>query len=214
MTGVMHGFSCELHDDDARAAFRTAALGDALPVARLRQVHGARVIHADHATPKAPILEGDALVTTERRLALAISTADCVPVVLADVANGVAAAVHAGWRGMRARVITATLDAMTKLGATRNQIVAGIGPSVHGRCYEVGKEVRAAFEESFPDAETLFDGGKLDLVLAAREELRRSGVDADRVDVIPRCTHCDTTLASHRRQGSERGNNLTLIALR
>ncbi|MCL4809244.1 MAG: polyphenol oxidase family protein, partial [Thermoanaerobaculia bacterium] len=89
----------------------------AAPVARLKQVHGATVVEAKGIPPGQVVVAGfgDALVTTERGLVLAIATADCVPLVLVDPEAGALAAVHAGWRGTAARVVDAAVDALEAL---------------------------------------------------------------------------------------------------
>jgi hypothetical protein len=211
LPGVLHAFSTALRTPEDHAAFAAAAgLAGLPPPLRLRQVHGAVVVRAEGAEAGA---EGDAWVATTRGLTLAIATADCVPVLLADPTAGVIAAVHAGWRGMRARILARALESMLALGARAGRIHAGIGPSVKGGCYEVGAEVRAEFGAAFPLARTLFEGRRLDLVAAARLELETAGVPPSAVSVVDRCTHCASELASHRREGQARGTNLSVIAL-
>jgi YfiH family protein len=87
------------------------------------------------------------MVTRERGLALGILTADCVPVLFADAEAGVVGAAHAGWKGALTGVVEATVAAMTALGADRKRIVAGIGPAISQRSYEVGPEFPAPFLE-------------------------------------------------------------------
>jgi len=211
LPGIVHAFSGELRtpaDEDELAAAMT--LVD-VPRARLRQVHGADVVRAEDSLDS--LVPGDALITDQPGVALTIRTADCVPILLVDPDAPVLAAVHAGWRGMRARIVTRTLAAMVAAGGVPERIRAAIGPAVQGTCYRVGPEVHSAFRATFPDAESLFSGDRLDLVRAARAELARAGVRADATSTIDRCTHCEPDLASHRRQGRERGNNLALLAL-
>ncbi|MGV8908901.1 MAG: polyphenol oxidase family protein, partial [Propionicimonas sp.] len=108
-----------------------------VPVFKAYQVHGTRVLMIDAASdPQAVAAErADALVTTERRLALAVRVADCVPVLFADPEAGVVGAAHAGRVGLGAGVLSATVAAMIGLGAGR--IRAWIGPHICGDCYEV-----------------------------------------------------------------------------
>lgn len=94
----------------------------------------------------------DALVTADPGTVLVILVADCVPLVLYDPAARVLAAVHAGWRGTVARAADAALGAMTALGARPARVVAGLGPAVSPRVYEVGDDVAGAFERTFGPA--------------------------------------------------------------
>lgn len=109
----------------------------------MNQVHGADVAVVDGPWGADDIPPVDAIVTTRRGLALAVLTADCVPVLLTDPVAGVAAAAHAGRPGMIAGVVPAAVRAMTGLGADPARIVARTGPAVCGRCYEVPEAMRA-----------------------------------------------------------------------
>lgn len=116
---------------------------DAARVVWMNQVHGAEVAVVDGPWGDRPVPEVDAVVTTRRGLALAVLTADCTPVLLADPVAGVVAAAHAGRPGMVAGVVPAAVRAMTELGAEPGRIVARTGPAVCGRCYEVPEAMRA-----------------------------------------------------------------------
>lgn len=109
----------------------------------MNQVHGAEVAVVSEAWGDRPVPEVDAVVTAERGLALAVLTADCTPVLLADPVAGVVGAAHAGRPGMIAGVVPAAVRAMTELGAEPVRIVARTGPAVCGRCYEVPDAMRA-----------------------------------------------------------------------
>jgi YfiH family protein len=137
---------------------RAAAGIDVRPGALLTcyQIHSAAVVEvaaswADDARPKA-----DAMVTDRPGLALGILTADCAPVLLADASARVIGAAHAGWRGALTGVIDATVKAMARLGADPKRIVAGIGPCIAQRSYEVGSEFPAPFLAADPAHDTLF----------------------------------------------------------
>jgi YfiH family protein len=122
--------------------------GEAPQLVSLNQVHSA-IVHPLPAWEARP--EGDAMVTATPGLALGILTADCAPVLLADVKARVIGAAHAGWKGALGQegrgVLEATLDAMEKLGALRMRIQAVIGPSISQEHYEVGWEFRDRFLE-------------------------------------------------------------------
>lgn len=181
-----------------------------LPVAWARQIHSARVLPA--AAP-GECGEGDALTTDLPGLALAVVTADCVPVLLAGPSGegNVArvAAVHAGWRGIASGVILATLRAL----GNPEGWTAWIGPAIGPCCYEVGEEVAAQIAAaSTPEAVVPHPGGRphLDLLRATTHQLQAAGV-AD-ITALPICTRCETArLSSYRREGKGGGRNLAFI---
>ncbi|MFJ4815391.1 peptidoglycan editing factor PgeF [Streptomyces sp. NPDC088801] len=145
----------------------------------MNQVHGADVAVVDGPwESSAPVPSVDAIVTTRRGLALAVLTADCVPVLLADPVAGVAAAAHAGRPGMIAGVVPAALRAMTDLGAEPSRIVARTGPTVCGRCYEVPEAMRAEVSAVEPAAyaETSWGTPAVDVTAGVHAQLDRLGV--------------------------------------
>lgn len=170
-----------------------------VPVAWLEQVHGCAVVEADPAaTPVA-----DASFTRRAGLACAVMTADCLPVLLCDRAGSVVAAAHAGWRGLAAGVLEATVEQMQ---TAPEALLAWLGPAIGAAAFEVGDEVRAAFVERDAKAEAGFvpaaRTGKwmADLGLLARQRLMRIGVKAVYGD--PSCTHQQAErFFSHRRDG-------------
>ena len=111
------------------------------------QIHSADVAVVEEAWSDGEAPRVDALVTGKRGLALGVASADCVPVLFADREAGVIGAAHAGWRGALAGVTDATLEAMAGLGARRDRIIAGIGPAICQRSYEVGAEFPVPFLE-------------------------------------------------------------------
>lgn len=154
----------------------------------MNQVHGSDVTVVDGPWRDRPVSEVDAIVTARRGLALAVLTADCVPVLLADPVAGIAAAAHAGRPGMIAGVVPAALRAMTELGADPARIVARTGPAVCGRCYEVPDAMRAevAAEEPTAYAETSWGTPAVDVAAGVHAQLARLGVH-DRAQ-SPVCT--------------------------
>lgn len=121
-----------------------------------RQVHGTRCLRVEAPwDPTAPP-EADALVTTRPDLVLGVTSADCLPALLADPEAAVVGAAHAGWRGMLEGVLEALVDGMVAAGAERGRIVAAVGPCIGRRSYEVGPELRARFLEADPEAEPFF----------------------------------------------------------
>ena len=140
-----------------RAAFLRALGSRHAALVRLRQRH-TDVIHRVDSPPGTP-LRGDALLTRSPELLLAVQTADCVPILLADRRRRAVAAVHAGWRGTLARIAEKTLGRMRMEFDTRAEdVVAAFGPSIGGCCYEVGPEVAQAFAAQFAEAREWFEG--------------------------------------------------------
>jgi YfiH family protein len=144
-----------------RRAFLTAlgatdANGGPWPLLQVRQIHSATVHRINAATPEP--LAGDGLITNVPALLLAIKTADCVPVLVADVKRRVVGAFHAGWRGTVARIVEKGVGEMRRqFDSVPRDLRAAIGPSIRRCCYQVGPEVRAEFESQFAYANDLFE---------------------------------------------------------
>lgn len=165
----------------------------------LRQVHGTGVVDLDRSPP---LPEADAGYATGAGIVCTVQVADCVPVLFCDDAGTVVAAAHAGWRGLAAGVVEATVRALPVPPGT---LMAWLGPAIGPDAFEVGPEVRAAFLEADPDAAACFRpraAGKFlaDLHALARRRLERAGVA--RVSGGGRCTFSEPELFfSHRRDG-------------
>jgi YfiH family protein len=165
----------------------------------MNQVHGADVAVVEGPWGASDIPSVDAVVTARRGLALAVLTADCTPVLLADPVAGIAGAAHAGRPGMVAGVVPAAVAAMVELGADPARIVARTGPAVCGRCYEVPAEMRAdvAAVEPAAYAETSWGTSAVDVTAGAHAQLDRLGV-RDR-EQSPVCTRESGDHFSYRR---------------
>lgn len=156
-------------------------------------VHGAEVARIDR--PVRAVDGIDALVTGTRGSGLFATFADCFPIVLWDPRRRVAGLVHAGWRGTLAGVAAAAANFMrTEFGC--HDVLAGVGPGICGRCYEVGPEVANRFDQKFV-APGPADRLLLDLAAANREQLRSAGVRE--VFDLALCTKETDFLPSHRR---------------
>jgi YfiH family protein len=223
--GMRHGFSCRGPATGGRASagIEMGRLADALgigtlPRARLRQVHSAEVRLASDATGTEPPA-GDALVTARRGTAMAILTADCVPILVVAPESGGAAAVHAGWRGTLAGVLSAAIvRLMQETGADPASLVAGVGPAIRSCCYEVGEEVESAFLARDPSAAACFRRATpgrptLDLVAANAAQAARVGIAGPRFLDAGLCTRCRSDLFhSYRAEGPGAGRIVTLGA--
>lgn len=177
-------------------------------MASLTQVHSAVVINVSPSisTPGCAG-EGDALITNRPGIALSIRTADCFPILLADLEHRAVAAIHAGWRGTAEEIVGRTLDAMrSDFDTSPGQIVAAIGPGIGVCCYQVGEDVARRFGRN--------GAGRLDLAAINREQLIRTGVPASRIDTVGRCTFCESALFhSYRRDGEHAGRMISFIRI-
>jgi polyphenol oxidase len=206
----------------------------------IRQFHSPliRTIDANTAplaTPEGkPTLRGDALITAQPNRLLAILTADCVPVLVADTRRRVVAAFHAGWRPTLARIVERGIGTMRlQFGSRPKDLIAAIGPGIGSCCYSVGEEVRFDFESQFAYAPSLFsevydsDPVKdkypllfltarapghsnigpqihLDLIEANRRQLLDAGLSPSKISIVGECTACTRLPNGQRRYFSHR----------
>ncbi|MFJ1752572.1 peptidoglycan editing factor PgeF [Kitasatospora sp. NPDC088134] len=180
--------------------FAARELGlDPADVVWMNQVHGAEVAVVTERQPDGTAPTVDAVVT-DRPLALAVLTADCTPVLLADPAAGVVGAAHAGRPGLAAGVVPAAVEAMRALGARPERMIAVTGPAICGRCYEVPAELRAEVAAAVPaaHAETSWGTPALDLPAGVAAQLAEAGVR--RVELSSVCTLESPDHYSYRRE--------------
>lgn len=156
----------------------------------LRQVHGTEVARLDaNASDASGAIAADACTATEAGIACTIMVADCLPVLFTDEAGHRVAAAHAGWRGLAAGVLERTFDSFDAGGVRGQGIdtpkkIAWLGPCIGPKVFEVGSEVKAAFEAQSPAAASCFRPGAApgkwlaDLPALARQRLRAMGVFA------------------------------------
>lgn len=204
-------------DDPAVVAANRAALREWLNLPAeplwLRQVHGTRVVDAD-AVSADGVPEADAAITHESGRVLAILTADCLPVLFAADDGSVLGAAHAGWRGLAAGVLEATLAAMRH---DPRRVVAWIGPGIRQAAFEVGPEVREAFVAADKLAFAAFKPSpraghfQCDLAMLARLRLMQSGLS--RIADCGLCSHAaPQQFFSHRRD--QRTGRMATLAWR
>lgn len=205
-----------------RSRFFKELTGEAdFPMVTLRQIHSSlmRRVDAKDAAETAR-WKGDGLMTAEPGLLLAIQTADCIPVLIADRKQHAVAAFHAGWRGTLKRIVENGIGRMRlEFGSKPQDLVAAIGPGIGQCCYAVGEEVRSEFLSQFAYAQDLFcdvydsDPIKekypllfltarapghsnigpslhLDLVEANRRQLIDAGLEPNAISIVGECTSC------------------------
>lgn len=186
------------------------------------QVHSATVVTVGKSEKNrgryCPVRETDGLVTAEARLGLVCFTADCVPVLLADSQNHVAAAVHSGWRGTVGNIVGEAVQKMIAAGAETEHILAAIGPAIGPCCFEVGPEVQDAFDRQYGDALPHQPSHRpghtmVDLWSANRLNLLGAGLSEPQIFVSEVCTVCQHELYySHRYTNGRRGSLIAAIA--
>jgi YfiH family protein len=173
----------------------------------LKQVHGNKVNIA-----KPGQQEGDALVSKEKNLVLAISIADCHPILFHDPVNNVIGAAHAGWRGTVSSIAGNTVKAMQDLGAHLDQIKVAIGQGICQDNFEVGPEVIQQFEAAgFPS--TCWKNNKVDLTLCNQHVLKQSGIRTENTWTMNRCTF-EPSFFSYRRDKGVTGRMWAVIAMK
>ena len=185
-TGLFSSLNCGYGSTDRKEAVSVNRnrVADALGIspnrlASVHQVHSATALATDAPFDVPP--RADGMATATPGLGLAILTADCQPVLLADNAAQVIGAAHAGWRGALDGILEATVDAMEELGAHPAEITAVIGPSISQRAYEVGPEFLERFVNDDPDNTRFFANGRddrlqFDLVGYSLLRLRNAGI--------------------------------------
>lgn len=173
-----------------------------------KQVHGASC--AEVTSTNQLCGDVDALYTQKRAIPIAVVTADCVPILMARKDGGAVAAIHAGWRGTRARILQVLWKELRARGEDPKQWVAAIGPSIGPCCYEVSEELAADFAQEFASAGKGVAVPKhriLDLPATNAWQLREIGLAA--CDLIRACTRCTTgpngqpAFHSYRREGGK-----------
>lgn len=220
-------------DDNVRVEANLQQLCTALGIQRdmlyyPHQVHGKDILVVDEAFTALPhaeqlaALDGvDAIITHVPGIAIAVTTADCVPVVLYDAEHHAVAAIHAGWRGTAQEIVRHTIDRMKQLyGTDSAHLQAGIAPCIGVEAYEVGNEVVDALRSTGFDINSItirnYSTGKMhiDLAAANADLLLRCGVELDHIEVCGICTYRNSRdFYSVRALGSETGRFLTGIML-
>jgi YfiH family protein len=158
--------------------------------------------------------ESDALITTQKNLGLAISSADCPAIFIYDPINKIIAAVHSGWRGTEKKILKKTIRKLeAEFASIPSDLVCYIGPSISQQNYEVGEEVASKFNDKF----ILKENKKfyLDLAGANFQMLIASGVKQNNIQVSHLCTYeYKDLLHSYRRDGLKSGRALGIIAMK
>ena len=188
------------------------------------QVHGDRIWILDKTpSPSGPPLNcrSDALLTNQRGIAIAVLTADCVPIVLVDPKRMAVGIIHAGWRGTLLGIAPKVLDAMiANFGSHPEDLLVAIGPSIGECCYEVDEAVMGPFRSSGWNWQDFSrpkgnDKWHLNLAQANIDQMRARGISEDRCCWVRVCTRCNNDiLFSYRAEGTGVGEQISFIQLR
>jgi polyphenol oxidase len=226
--------------EENKRRFHAAVGASDFEFVSLHQIHS-DVVRMIHASPGKQC-KGDALATNRAGLLLGVRTADCSPILIVDPKKRAVAAIHAGWRGTLARIVVKTIGQMQmEFKSNPKDMLAAIGPTIGGCCYEVGTEVAADFSAKFSNASEVFDELRtgdepnplqwlnmmppghqpppkkvlLDLKKANNLQLLEAGLREQNIFVSNLCTSCNVDrLFSYRKEASSSGRLLSVIGLR
>jgi len=196
------------------------AIGDAVRFARMRQVHGTRVVSVSKEAPDAG--EADALISRASGLVLSVLTADCVPILLVAPQARAVAVAHAGWRGTLAGVVVEAIEALAQeYDVQLGDIHAALGPAIGGCCYEVDETIGNDFAARWGQANvvrrSVSNTGKvyLELRTANVAQLAHAGVPTAQITVVGPCTRCHSgEFFSHRGSGGHAGRQVSFVGWR
>jgi YfiH family protein len=213
------------HNVEGNRSLLTRAFGTTQEaLVTVKQVHGCDILVIDEPNEDYSHflgLEGDAIITNQPGVMIGVCVADCVPILLLDGEKRIVAAVHAGWQGTAARLISKTVAGMrSEFGSDPARLQAAIGPCIQKCCYEVDGPVRQAFQQGGIswDACAEQKGAstwQLDMASANRELLLLAGLPAHAIQISDQCVCCHSEqFFSYRRDQGESGRQMGFIMLK
>jgi YfiH family protein len=184
----------------------------------LKQIHSDKTLVYKGDGESIKDEEGDAIITNEKNVIIGVFTADCVPIILVDEENEVAAAIHSGWKGTFESITFKTVEKMKKeFGTNEKNVKAYIGAHIRKCCYEVSEELKQNFIEKKKSIEEkeLFQGRNLNLESCIIEDLKRAGIPDNNINSINLCTYCSDgiKLHSYRKSQGAYGRMFTFVVL-
>lgn len=209
--------SFKVHDSEENVRYNRKQIAESMGVSAEKlvipsQTHSNNVAEVDNTNYSNTFADTDALVTNTPGICIAVLSADCVPILLYDAHSNSAAAIHAGWRGTVAGIVTRAVDKMQELyKADPSAMIAGIGPSICAQVYEVGQEVADEFVKIFGNDDSIVkpkSGGKylVDLWEANGQLLIRAGLKNENIEISGICTYTNSDeFFSARRSGNKAG---------
>ena len=229
--GLVHGFSLRHHPTSEkeldlgshsapsspevkrlRNNFVISLSSNPMQLVLLRQYHSVQIHCLDRISFGDQIQRGDALITRVPQLLLAVQVADCLPLLIADEASGVVAAIHAGWRGLLGGIVPKTLARMhAQYNCNPRHCVAVVGPCIGPCCYQVSNELATAFEVAF-GSRAPRASNYLDLPAICRWQLEAAGLQDSLIFSNPPCTSCQRDMFfSYRADQGTTGRMLAVI---
>ena len=226
--GVVHFFGTRTDPADLFSTVKVGQLTEGTPefprIASLKQVHGTdvRVFDQPSQVELQELTPGDALVTNQPNLLVLVRTADCVPILVADMKRRVIAAIHAGWRGTLSGIVSKTLSVLQTQFDTRvNDVRVGIGPSIGVCCFEVDGPVMQPLRATVPFWEDVVekagtaDKAMLNLKKLIAWQLAQCGIGETAISQVDSCTKCQPDMFySYRREGRVNGTMMSGIMLK
>ena len=211
------GFGLGDTDANVQCNLQTLCQSAEMPIPhQVEQVHGAQALVCS-GSGKIHKQDADILITAEKGVALAVRTADCLPILLADKQAGIIAAVHAGWRGTVAKVAEEALAKMLERGAEVNHVLVSLGPCIAPCCFAVSDDVAGQLCDACSQNVTLKKSGQTyaDLAKTNYSQLLALGVNAENIELSKHCTVCGTqpSFFSYRRDSGQTGRQLSIISL-
>ena len=225
--GVVHFFGTRTDPADLFSTVKVGQLTEGTPeyprIASLTQVHGTdvRVFDRPSQVESQGLPPGDALVTNQPNLLVLVRTADCVPILVADMKRRVIAAIHAGWRGTLSGIVSKTLSVLqTQFDSRVDDLRVGIGPSIGVCCFEVDGPVMQPLQATVPFWEDVVeqagaaDKAMLNLKKLIARQLAQCGIVETAISQVDSCTKCDPEMFySYRREGRVNGTMMSGIML-
>ncbi|MFT5875910.1 MAG: YfiH family protein [Clostridium sp.] len=179
----------------------------------LNQIHSDLIFDYDGITK-----DGDALITHKTRTAIGVFTADCVPVILVDTKKGAIAAIHSGWKGTKAMIVSKTIERLQEnYGSEAKDIRVYIGPHIGGCCYEVSSELIEEFtREDIYSNIIISNINKLDLEKCILAQLVEKGIKEENISTTNTCTACNKQyeLYSYRNSLNKQGRMFSFVYLK
>lgn len=181
----------------------------------MNQVHSDMVVIKTDKKPSFP--KSDGIITPLKGIALAIKSADCLPIFLFDNKNKIISAIHSGWRGAALKIVKKAIKKLEQVFNSKpSDIYAFLGPAINGSCYEVGKEVYEQFSFLGKRKNDFFTRTKnnkfyMDLKGINTYILESAGIPTENIEICELCTHCEKDFYSYRRDSNNSGRNISFI---
>ena len=177
----------------------------------LNQIHSRKVLVVDSGNP--PMTEADGMITNDKSIALSVTAADCLPVILLDTASGAVGIVHSGWKGTGI-----VIDALNLMKTTYNTnpraVTAILGPCIGSCCYKVDKERASFFEKEFGQKSVRKENKNFYLDLKAANVKLLQDIGVQKISIYKECTCCDERFGSFRREGEGFTRMMALVGWR